>query len=213
MSSAPAPRPARCPALCRPGRLRLAVLAAVLAVVTACQTVPRKPIALQSWSARRAELQARHRFELTGRVAVAEGNEGFNAHLRWQQRGAHTNLALYGPFGMGGVRVTSDSGRLSVVTADGKHLSDAAARAELAAKLGFEPPLTSLRYWILGVPDPSQPAVPTLDGQQRLASLEQGGWRIQYSQYMVADGAWLPRRMSLHRGDVRVRLVVDDWTS
>src|SRR5205823_11616108 len=45
---------------------------------------------------------------------------------------------------------------LAIVTARGQHLDSAAAHADLATRLGFDPPLASLRYWILGVPDPAQ---------------------------------------------------------
>lgn len=87
-------------------------------------------------------------------------------------------------------------------------------RAELAARLGFDPPLASLRYWILGVPDPASPADETLDpAQQRLKSLAQGGWHIDYAGYVAVGSEWLPARLTLSRADVRVKLLVDDWQS
>ena len=54
---------------------------------------------------------------------------------------------------------------------------------------GFDPPLDSLRYWVLGVPEPGHPAQESLDALQRLASLEQDGWQIQYyGSYMSLVG-------------------------
>jgi outer membrane lipoprotein LolB len=79
--------------------------------------------------------------------------------------------------------------------------------------LGFDAPLTSLRYWILGVPDPSSPAAEVIDVERRLASLQQSGWQIEYTDYAVVKGEWLPGRMTLLRDDVRVRLIVDHWAS
>jgi outer membrane biogenesis lipoprotein LolB len=93
--------------------------------------------------------------------------------------------------------------------------------------------LSSLRYWILGVPDPTMPFNEVLDlRQQRLQSLEQGGWQIDYTGYMPAAGggsgagtaggaagtagaaaAWLPAKMTVQRSGVRVRLIVDGWSS
>ncbi|HXY97755.1 MAG TPA: lipoprotein insertase outer membrane protein LolB, partial [Steroidobacteraceae bacterium] len=78
----------------------------------------------------------------------------------------------------------------------------------------FEPPLTSLRYWILGVPDPASPADETLDSaRQRLTRLEQDGWRIDYASYVAVGSEWLPARLTLERADVKVKLLVDDWQS
>lgn len=160
---------------------------------------------------RRPALQSLDRFGLSGRVAVAVGRQGFNAGLRWKQAAAVTHLALTGPLGAGGVEVTADGGNLSVVTSSGKRLGNTDARAELEDKLGFEPPLTSLRYWVLGVPDPGSSASVQLDSQQRLTELTQDGWRIEYSAYVPVGAEWLPRLLTLRRENVRVRMVVDGW--
>lgn len=184
---------------------------ALALALAACQTVPVAPAPSVAWSVRRPALQNLGRFGLNGRVAVAVGKQGFNAGLRWRQSGAATSLALTGPLGAGGVQVTADGGHFSVVTSNGKHLGDTEARAELQDKLGFEPPLTSLRYWVLGVPDPATAASVQLDSQQRLTGLTQDGWQIEYESYMPVGAEWLPRLMTLRREGVRVRMVVDGW--
>jgi outer membrane lipoprotein LolB len=185
-----------------------------VAVFAGCRTVPVHPPSAQAWDVRRPELQARDRFELKGRVAVAASGEGFNARLRWAQQGERSQLALEGPLGAGGVQVTSDGSDLSIVTSRGERFNSESARTELAARLGFEPPLKSLRYWILGVPDPAQPATEAVDPQQqRLQSLQQSGWQIDYGDYMPVGSEWLPARMTLQRAGVRVRLIVDGWNS
>ena len=188
-----------------------AVLITAMLLATACTTRPVKPVVSQPWPERRAELQGRDRYELTGRVAVAAGSDGFSGRLRWEQQGTRCEVLINGPLGVGGVRVVADGERLNVTNSQGAALDSDAAHEELRARLGFDPPLTRLRYWILGVPDPGTPAAETLDGEQRLASLSQDGWDIQYTDYVNSAGAWLPRRLSLKRADVRVRVIVDDW--
>lgn len=191
----------------------LALAIALVFALAGCQTVPVSPAPSVAWSVRRPELQDLGRFGLNGRVAIAVGNQGFNAGLRWMQSAAVTRLTLTGPLGAGGVEVTADAGDLSVVTSNGKRLGNAAARTQLEDKLGFEPPLASLRYWVLGVPDPdpSKPAAVQLDSQQRLTQLTQDGWQIDYTAYMPVGAEWLPRLLTLRRQDVRVRMVVDEW--
>ena len=184
---------------------------ALVFILAGCQTVPVAPAPSVAWSVRRPALQSLDRFGLNGRVAVAVGKQGFNAGLRWTQAAAVTHLALTGPLGAGGVEVTADGGDLSVVTSSGKRLGNTDARTELEDKLGFEPPLTSLRYWVLGVPDPGSPASVQLDSQQRLTELTQAGWQIDYSAYMPVGAEWLPKMLTLRREDVRVRMVVDGW--
>lgn len=194
----------------RSSALRLG--AALLAVLAGCRTLPPAPPAGASWEVRRPQLQSLQHFELRGRVAVAAGGEGFNASLRWTQEGNRSQVTLGGPLGVGGAQLTASGDDLTVITSRGERIESAAAHAELAARLGFDPPLSSLRYWVLGVPDPGQPASESLDpAQQRLAALTQDGWQVEYQSYSAASGETLPARMTLQRDAVRVRLLVDDW--
>ena len=194
----------------RTERLRLG--AALLAVLAGCRTLPPAPPAGESWELRRPQLQSLEHFALRGRVAVAAGGEGFNASLRWTQEGNRSQVTLGGPLGVGGAKLTASGDDLTVITARGERIESEAAHAELAARLGFDPPLSSLRYWVLGVPNPGQPASESLDpAQQRLAALTQAGWHVEYQSYTSANGEALPARMTLQRDAVRVRLLVDDW--
>jgi len=196
--------------------LRKLLWATVVVMLASCRTAPVRheaPVSSQAWEARKPQLQARDQFGLKGRVAVATGSDGFNARLRWTQSGKQTHMSLDGPLGAGGVQVTSDGSAVSIVTSRGERLDNDAARAELANRLGFDPPIDSLRYWVLGVPEPGHPAQESLDQQQRLATLEQDGWQIQYTDYMSVGGEWLPSKLTLQRQGIRVRLVVDGWNS
>ncbi len=186
--------------------------AAMLAVLAGCRTLPPAPPPGASWEIRRPQLQSLEHFALRGRVAVAADGEGFNASLRWTQDGDRSQVTLEGPIGVGGAQLTASGDDLTVVTSRGERIESTAAHAELAARLGFDPPLTSLRYWVLGVPDPAQPASESLDpAQQRLSALTQGGWHVEYLSYGSTGGEALPARMTLQRDAVRVRLLVDDW--
>lgn len=190
-------------------------VAAALVVLAGCRTAPPLPApGAPPWETRRPELQSREHFELKGRVAVAAAGAGFNARLRWAQDGNRARLALEGPLGAGAVHIDAAGSDLDIVTASGARLTNDAAHAELDARLGFDPPLASLRYWILGVPDPALPAAETLDPvRQHLTRLEQDGWRIDYGGYVAVGSEWLPARLTLERADVRVKLLVDDWHS
>jgi outer membrane lipoprotein LolB len=191
---------------CRAVLAGLGVLA-----LAGCVTVPRQPSPIVPWPQRRARLQSLDPFELSGRVAVVTSGQGFDAHIDWRQHGTRTTLDLNGPLGIGGVHVVSQGATLDVETSSGQKLASAEARAQLTAKLGFEPPLGSLRYWVLGVPDPAGPSTETIADDQRLAAMQQYGWRIDYLAYTNVSGYWLPQRLSLTRGPVRVRLFVDRW--
>jgi len=184
----------------------------LIAAVAGCRTAPPQQPAAESWQVRRPQLQSRAHFVLSGRVAVATGNEGFNANLRWVQDGPRSQVTLEGPLGVGGAQISASGDELHLLTSRGEEMQSDAAHAALAQRLGFDPPISSLRYWMLGVPDPAQPATEALDPtQQRLSQLTQSGWHIAYNAYTSASGEPLPARLTLERDAVRVRLLVDNW--
>jgi outer membrane lipoprotein LolB len=187
--------------------------AVTLATLAACKTQP-PPVLTPSapWPERKPALQAQDHFSLRGRVAVAAGGNGFNANLRWKQAGERAQIALEGPLGVGGVQISVSADDLEVITSNGQHVDREAAQNELRARLGFDVPFASLRYWVRGVPDPHDPDEEILDeSQQRLSTLVQQGWHIEYQAYMQATGEALPARLTLEREGARVRLLVDEW--
>jgi len=164
------------------------------------------------WPERRAALQADDTFSLSGRVGVAADGQGFNASLRWEQEGARSRVALDGPFGVGGALIESDGSELTLTDARGRRVDGEAARLEIERRLGFELPLAALRYWVRGVPVPDTPAAETLDAAAaRLATLEQDGWRIEFTAYAPTASVELPQRLTAQREGTRVRMVIDRW--
>src|SRR5712671_467683 len=189
--------------------LRVAPPLLMLLWLTSCRSLA--PLPVLSWPERRAALQAVERYEFSGQLAVATASEGFSATLRWQQEGVASELLLRAPLGVGGARVHFDGAALQVIAADGTRSEGESAQAQLVKILGFEPPLTSLRYWLLGVPDPSAAATESLDATARLSQLQQFDWQVDYGEYQRSAGQWLPRQLSLRRGALRMKLHISQW--
>ncbi len=190
--------------------LRLLGLALGLELA-ACVSVPRPAGVPASWPQRLSALQALNRFELQGRLAASNGADGFSAGLHWRQQGNEASIDLSAPMGFGAAHIELGQDRLQVTTSKGVTLDAAAARDELRTSLGFEPPLDSLRYWLLGASDPSSAAQESLDAQQRLIHLEQAGWQVDYTEYSLVQQQWLPRRLTVTRQSLRLRVVVNAW--
>jgi outer membrane lipoprotein LolB len=181
----------------------------VVLLLAACRSLP--PTASLPWSQRRAELQAITQFEFNGRLAAAAGNQGFSAGLQWRQQAGTAALKLRGPLGLGALQIDFDSETLRVVNSDGARVEGAAAASLVREMLGFEPPLPSLRYWLLGCSDPGDGAEETLDGMERLQTLRQQGWQIEYQAYQRVAHGWLPQRLSVQRDDRNLKLVIENW--
>ena len=186
-------------------------IAASLLLLAGCSTLKPQAPAPQTWEQRLPALQAITRFQLDGRLAATSGNEGFSAGVRWRQDHDTATLDLSAPLGFGAAHIEQSPADLTVTSSRGVTLEHAAASEELAATLGFEPPLRSLRYWVLGASDPDFASEETIDDQQRLAHLEQDGWQVDYAQYTQVAGRWLPQQLTVTRQSLRLKLVVNAW--
>ncbi|MEP6548522.1 MAG: lipoprotein insertase outer membrane protein LolB [Gammaproteobacteria bacterium] len=177
-------------------------------MLAACATTrPPPPPAVSSWEQRVGDLQKAAGWQLDGRAAVAVGTQGWQATLNWQQRGELSEVHLSGPFGIGALVLNRSPAGLSL---NGAPPSDAVL-TQLQEKLGFELPLDYLRFWLLGVPDPSAAFDVKRNAQDRAAHLTQGDWNIEYDRYMPVVGDVLPAHLVLSREGVRVRIAVDRW--
>jgi outer membrane lipoprotein LolB len=169
---------------------------------------PAAPLgAPAAWNERMAQLEHAKSWQLEGRAAAALGQQGWQASLNWRQNGPSSDLHLAGPLGVGATEVKMTPAGLSLNGAP----PDEAVLRQLQDKLGFELPLDNLRYWLLGIPDPSVPFDLTRNTQDRAQRLSQAGWTVDYDEYMPAKGDLLPKRLVLNRADARVRIAVDHW--
>ena len=191
--------------------MRGAALAIVLATLAlnACRTLPMPAGA--PWPELRAALQALDSYQFNGQLAAATTSEGFSAALSWQQRGPVSDARLRAPFGVGGARLRVDADGLQMTSSSGVALEGAAAHEAMIGLLGFEPPLASLRYWLLGAPDPGAPAEEVLDGAQHLQRLVQHGWQVEYGEYSHQGRLWLPGRVTLRHEPARLKVHITRW--
>jgi len=86
-----------------------------------------------------------------------------------------------------------------------------AVLGQLRERLGFDLPIDHLRFWLLGVPDPSAAFDLERNEQDRASQLTQDDWNIDYDRYMPVNGDLLPSHLVLRRAGVRVRIAVDRW--
>jgi outer membrane lipoprotein LolB len=181
------------------------------AVLAACVTTRKAPVptAAASWDQRAIDLQRLGNWQLDGRSPVAVGTQGWQATLNWRQQADASEVHLSGPFGVGAMVLKRTPQGVSL---NGAPPSDAVLR-QIQERLGFELPIDRLRYWLLGVPDPSAAFELTRGDQDRASQLTQGDWTINYDRYMPVDGDWLPAHMVLSREGVRVRIAVDHWNT
>ena len=186
--------------------LRHVGVATACALLSACAAwsprldLPSRTLPVQ-WPARAAALAEWDRYSLRARVSAVRGAEVVTARLVWSQNGALSRLNLTSPLGIGGLELT--------VTEDiEQRLNDA---------LGFEVPVKSLRYWLLGIPDPRWPVAglsPMDEWDLGLPrSFQQQGWRIGLQRYTSVPGTSLrmPSLLEMRHDAVQLKIFIESW--
>jgi outer membrane lipoprotein LolB len=188
---------------------------AVLLLSAGCRTLPPSaevgPGADAPWPVQRAALEKLDRYGLNGRVAVAAQGQGFTASLRYSQQPRRSDLSLDGPLGIGGLRVAIEGDDIEIATSRGEKLDGQAARDELERRLGFQLPLTELRWWLLGIPAPGEASVNQDAGSGEIHDFTQNGWRVSINARAAGLGFALPQRLTAERDGARLKLLVERW--
>ena len=188
-------------------------LVCALIVLAGCATT-RESVELPafgSWDARNEFLASIRDWEFRGRIAVKAGDEGFNGKFNWVQQDEAFSATVGGPLGIGTVLIEGDGQSVVLTDKDGVETALQNAEEELRWRYGWTIPVSSLRYWALGIPDPDVAAITELDDNGHLVRLEQSDWIVEISRYREGGGQQMPRILSATNPNTRVRMVIDRW--
>jgi outer membrane lipoprotein LolB len=173
-------------------------------LVSACSSVSVEPGAAYSMQARQ-RLYGLDEWSFDGRLAIASQNDSWSANLNWRHAPGQDDMKLSGPLGQGTTIVRLTDKAVSIDQGDGKVQTSEQPEAFVIQQLGIFVPIQSLRYWVIGLPEPAQDFVETIDG------FSQGGWLVSYKQMQVANGNSMPHKMSVGNSHVKLKLIVDQW--
>ena len=165
------------------------------------------------WSDRQAALSSISHWEARGRVGLRLSDDSSTANLRWRQMEADFDILLSGPLGQGVGRLEGRPGAVLYRSAKGETVRAASAEALMNEQLGWQLPVSGLRYWLTGQPTPTSPIDRLeIDDQGRLSRLKQLGWEVEYLRYDETRHPEMPTSVRLTRPGVRGKFLLNDWT-
>jgi outer membrane lipoprotein LolB len=165
-----------------------------------------------AWQARDAQLARLDHWELQGRVAIVTQSDGGSGSMDWKQQGDTLTFDFMGPLGSGGLHIQGDADSLWVKSSRGDDFVTDDPEQDFAARLHAPLPVLSMRYWMLGEPDPHAPFDKQVDARGELVTLSQRGWQVQYQEYADVQGYTLPIRLAMQRDAVHIKVIVNQWT-
>lgn len=145
-------------------------------------------------------------WQLTGRVAIKTATQGLSADVQWDQYPHQSRLVVQGPLGLGRLNIRLDAYGVEVQSTQARQTygwDDPHLKQFLLNQLLAPLPLESLSFWMRGEADPAQPSEVQGDG------FLQAGWAVAITP-AHARGSEV-KKVEFTQGDVRVRLVVDQW--
>ncbi|MGH8279964.1 MAG: lipoprotein insertase outer membrane protein LolB [Gammaproteobacteria bacterium] len=176
-------------------------------------TAPVGPPNEAAWQAHRARLAALSDWQFQGRLGIANGTDGGSGSVRWNQQGEQVTFEFRGPFGAGALEVQGNPQAYWVRSSRGDNFVTTDPESYFEYRLRVPLPVLSMRYWVLGLPDPAGGFSKRVDAKGQLVVLEQDGWRVDYQDYAVFNGYELPTRMLIQRTPVRIKLAINAWTA
>ena len=164
----------------------------------------------QRWQLHRDGLEQLQFWQLTGRLNLRVPGESGTLSIDWQQQQAQYSLLLDGPLGTSVARVYGSDNGVSV-TVSNETRYGSSPEDLLYSLTGWQFPVSYLKHWVVGLPAPDSDARIMLSNQGYPERIEQSGWEIVYRKRSSTDGLYLPTRLTISSGDVRLSLIVSDW--
>ena len=188
------------------------IITLILGIV-GCSSLPTAPVVSlypeQTWSQQLPLLMAQHAWHLEGAVSVISPQGSQVANIDWLQFDDNSyRIQLYGPLGLGTVKLVSQSQEVDLTLSDGRHYQALNAAQLMQQILGWSLPVEGLVYWVRGIPDPAFPAQIQLNSVGVLSTLVQQGWTIQYLSDQQIGELIVPHQLRLTNGQLKVMMAV-----
>lgn len=198
----------------------LGLLTAGILLLGGCASLPPTPPAPTAeeqahreaaWLRHAEQVRSIPDWQCLGRAAIRVGMKGGSITLDWQQTGKVADVRLSAPLNQGTVELLGEPDLMVITDSAGNQRYTTDPTETIHQLTGWKIPISALPDWIRGLPHGGS-ARRTLDEHGRLAMLSDGGWSISYDQYELIDQrVFLPTRLTLEQGDIRLRLIVERW--
>ncbi|QPI65275.1 lipoprotein insertase outer membrane protein LolB [Vreelandella venusta] len=164
------------------------------------------------WERQQTDVEAFDTWTLVGKAGLRTPQENTSANLDWNQHPHYFRMLISGPFGGGRSVLEGREGRFSLTTSDGRFEAET-PEALMEEQLGWSLPVRAMPDWVRGLPGEHASYQLETDELGFPNHLQQDGWEIDYRDWEQVEGMWLPRRLVMNYGDLRITLVVNQWQS
>lgn len=171
---------------------------------------PDSPEAFAALAARDAQLRDAPDWALSGRLAVARGNDGGTLNIQWVQSGDTFDIRLSAPVTGKQWRLSGNAKGATLEGLDGGVRQGPDAEALLLDATGWRLPVRQWPDWVRGLRGPGPVTGLSVDAEGRPRGFRQEAWTLTYRDWWPGEPP-LPRRVFAEADGASVRLVVSEW--
>jgi outer membrane lipoprotein LolB len=187
--------------------LKTLFLIVSLCLLSACSLLhptPTGPV-----HARRAAAELL-RWQAAGKLGLHYQDRGGSLYFTWEQRPDSFTLDLAGPLGQGQTRLSGSPGLVTMENSSTGHLEADTAEALMQQALGWQAPVSYLRFWLRGLPATVGASVQK-DADGNISQISEDGWQADIERYQQVGDFALPAKLLITGPDTRLTVVVSSW--
>lgn len=187
--------------------LHVSILLASLIALSACTTMAPAPTPTQQASVDSSTLSS---WRSEGKIGLRVKEKGGSVYFTWQQKGDDFTLDMAGPLGQGQTRLSGNSDYVSLENATTGRVDARTPEAVMQHTLGWQAPVSHLKYWIRGLPATPNAMVVRNDSGQ-ISQIKEDGWQTDITNYTVASGFLLPSKLQIIGPDTKLTVLISQW--
>lgn len=149
-------------------------------------------------------------FSLHGRAIISQTGKANTVGIIWEHTPGTNAMAFASPLGSMLAEMQSDSTGARWTTADGETYSARSADALMARLTNAPVPVEYLALWVTGQVSPNSTAVQT-DEVGRLKQALDNDWVVRVLAYESTHPNALPASIEARRGNLQIRLAIEEW--
>lgn len=167
-----------------------------------------------NWTSTAIALEALNHWELIGKIGIRTEEDSITAAInQWKQADSSFVIDLSSTFfGLGASRLFGTPHFLTIVESGEEPLSSYNPDLLIYEALGIPLPISSLSWWIKGIPAPNTPYKMEFNEQGQSAHLVQNQWHLSFSKHKMINNLPLPGKIKLERDNIRIILAIKKWT-
>ncbi|HEY8034897.1 MAG TPA: lipoprotein insertase outer membrane protein LolB [Methylobacter sp.] len=173
-------------------------------LLSACSVVQVKPDMHYSRTAMLHLYELEH-WSFEGRLALTGQNDSWSANISWEHSPESEKIKLSGPFGQGAVVISLTGNVVTIDRGEDNVQSSTQPEEFINQQLGMFVPVHSLRYWVVGLPEPSN------SYKDIGVGFNQFGWLSEYKQMQLVNNEVMPHKMTVMNNQVKLKLIIDRW--